>query len=110
MSYAQSVEVVGLSLDEFVVGQGHPAPQVVKMDIEGGEVLALPGMRRLLREHPPLIFLELHGPQAAQVTWDMLYTVGYRLCRMAPNYPLIPSLQALDWKAYVVAMPSQVNQ
>ncbi len=75
------------------------------MDIEGGEVLALPGMRRLLVEARPLILLELHGPEAARLVWDTLSAAGYRLCQMAPGYPQILSLDALDWKAYLVAMP-----
>ena len=60
--YQSEVTVPGISLDEFVYGQGNPPPQVVKMDIEGGEVLALPGMRRVLAEARPLMLMELHGP------------------------------------------------
>jgi FkbM family methyltransferase len=103
--YSQTLEVDGLSLDDFVYVDGNPPPQAVKMDIEGGEVLALPGMSRLLVEAPPLILLELHGPEAACLVWDTLHAAGYRLCRMAPGYPQIPSLDALDWKAYLVALP-----
>jgi FkbM family methyltransferase len=103
--YSQALEVNGLSLDEFVYSDGHPPPQVVKMDIEGGEVLALPGMSRLLVEAPPVILLELHGPEAARLVWDKLLAAGYRLCRMSPGYPQILSLESLDWKAYLVAMP-----
>ena len=61
--YESEVNVLGISLDEFVYGQGNPPPQVVKMDIEGGEVLALPGMRRVLTEARPLMLMELHGPE-----------------------------------------------
>jgi len=104
--YAQTLEVNGLSLDDFVYADGNPPPQVVKMDIEGGEVLALPGMSRLLVEARPLILLELHGPEAARLVWDTLLAAGYRLCQMAPGYPLISSLEALDWKAYLVALPN----
>ena len=104
--YSQTLEVNGLSLDEFVYADGNPPPQVVKMDIEGGEVLALPGMSRLLVAARPSILLELHGPEAARLTWDTLLAAGYRLCRMAPSYPQIPSLEALDWKAYLAAMPA----
>ena len=107
--YSQELEVAGLSLDEFVYAAGNPPPQVVKMDIEGGEVLALPGMSRLLVEARPLILLELHGPEAARQVWDTLHAAGYRLCQMAPGYPQIPSLEALDWKAYLVAMPECIK-
>jgi FkbM family methyltransferase len=103
--YSQELEVAGLSLDEFVYADDNPPPQAVKMDIEGGEVLALPGMSRLLVEARPIILLELHGPQAARLVWDTLLNAGYRLCRMEPGYPKIQALEALDWKAYLVAMP-----
>lgn len=102
-SYPTSISVDGFSLDEFVYAEGHPAPQVVKMDIEGGEVLALPGMRRLLRTARPLILLELHGPEATQKAWEVLSEAGYRLAFMRPGFPAILSPANLPWKAYVVA-------
>jgi FkbM family methyltransferase len=104
-SYTESISVPGIALDDFVYKDGNPAPQVVKMDIEGGEVLALPGMRRLLSEARPLVLMELHGPEAAKAAWDALTSAGYRLCRMERGFPGIPSLDALGWKAYLVAFP-----
>ena len=103
--YSRSINTTGLALDDFVFGQDRPLPQIIKMDIEGGEVLALPGMRRLLRGARPLILLELHGAEAAQAAWNELATAGYRLCRMATGYPPVQSAAELDWKAYVVAIP-----
>jgi FkbM family methyltransferase len=104
MVYSSSLEVKGISLDEFHYGSGNPAPDAVKMDIEGGEVLALPGMQRLLGEVHPLLILELHGPEAAGLAWETLSTAGYRLCKMAPGYPGIDDYAELDWKAYLVAI------
>jgi FkbM family methyltransferase len=103
--YESAISVPGLSLDDFVFGQGHPAPQAVKMDIEGGEVLALPGMRQVLRQARPWMLLELHGPESARAAWDELTAAGYRLQRMQPGWPEIASLEELDWKVYVVAGP-----
>lgn len=105
LAYSQAISVPGIVLDEFVFTLGHPPPALVKIDIEGGEVLALPGMRRVLAEARPILCLELHGPEAARVAWETLVAAGYRLCRMAPGYPPVPSLQGLDWKAYMVALP-----
>jgi len=102
--HRESIEVPAVSLDDFIYREGNPPPQAVKMDIEGGEVLALRGMTRLLTGHPPLILLELHGPEAARAAWDALTAAGYTLHRMVRGYPRIPSLDALDWKAYVVGM------
>jgi hypothetical protein len=103
--HTESIEVPSISLDDFVYRDGNPPPQVIKMDIEGGEVLALQGMSRILVEAHPLIFLELHGPDAAQLAWEVLTAAGYSLHRMTGGYPLVSSFDELDWKAYLVAMP-----
>ena len=103
--YPAEVSVPGISLDEFVYRQGNPPPQVIKMDIEGGEVLALPGMQRVLLEARPLMLMELHGPQSSRVAWENLTNAGYQICWMRHGYPEIPSLEAMGWKAYIVARP-----
>jgi FkbM family methyltransferase len=100
--YKAEITVPGLSLDDFVYQQGNPVPQAVKMDIEGGEVLALPGMQRILREARPVLFLELHGPEAGKVAWETLGTAGYSLHTMEKGYPPIESAEKLGWKAYVI--------
>jgi FkbM family methyltransferase len=103
--YESEVTVPGISLDEFVYGQVNPPPQVVKMDIEGGEVLALPGMHRVLTEARPLMLMELHGPESCRAAWETLTASGYEICWMRPGFPVISSLEALGWKAYIVAKP-----
>jgi FkbM family methyltransferase len=50
-------------LDEL----GLPPPDVVKIDVEGAESRVLRGMTRLLREHRPVLIIELHGDQRAPV-------------------------------------------
>jgi FkbM family methyltransferase len=103
--YAAAITVPGISLDEFVYAQGNPPPQAIKMDIEGGEVLALPGMRRVLAETRPLMLMELHGAESASAAWQALTAAGYQICWMKRGFPPVPSLAALDWKAYLVAKP-----
>jgi FkbM family methyltransferase len=100
--YAESITVPGLSLDDFISVPGNPLPQVIKIDIEGGEVLALPGMRRLLVETHPLVLMELHGPEAARTAWETLTDAGYTLRSMADGHVIV-SLEKLDWKEYVIA-------
>ena len=107
--YASSITVPGISLDEFVYGQGNPPPQVVKMDIEGGEVLALPGMRHLLAEARPRMLMELHGPESARAAWEALTAAGYQIYWMKHGHPPVPSLEALDWKAYLIAKPKPLT-
>ena len=106
--YRSEVSVPGISLDEFVYRQGNPPPQVVKMDIEGGEVMALPGMQRILAEARPLMLMELHGPESSRVAWEILTTAGYEVCWMRPGYPVVPLLEAIGWKACIDAKPSHL--
>jgi FkbM family methyltransferase len=105
LAYTETLEVPGISLDDFVYRDDNPSPDVIKMDIEGGEVLALQGMSRLLNEARPLILLELHGPEAARVAWETLTQADYTIHTMSAGYPQVTSLDALDWKAYLVARP-----
>lgn len=102
--YQAEIRVPALSLDEFVYEQGHPAPDAVKMDIEGGEVLALPGMKRILAEHHPILFIELHGPESEQAAWRALTAAGYTLHEMSTGYPILSTPEKLGWKAYVIAV------
>jgi len=104
-SYKDVIDVEIIDLDAFVFDLRNPEPDIIKIDIEGGEVLALPGMRRLLVEVRPLLLMELHGEGAAQVAWEVLTSSRYNLCRMKRGYPRIEALEDLGWKAYVVGVP-----
>lgn len=101
----ESITIPGISLDDFVYEADQPAPQVIKMDIEGGEVLALPGMRRLLREHEPVLFLECHGREAIGISWEILSGQGYSIRGLQRNYPVISTPDSLDRKVYLAAFP-----
>jgi FkbM family methyltransferase len=105
--YQEKILVQAVSLDQFVYQDGNDIPDLIKLDIEGGEVLALPGMQRVLEEAHPIVLLELHGEQAAKVAWKVFNESGYRICLMKPGYPQVPSLESLDWKAYLVAFPME---
>ncbi len=104
-SYEQSINVNGIALDDFVFKKKQTKPDLIKMDIEGGEGMALAGMQRILKEIRPVFLIELHGQEAASQVWDQLTKNGYSLHQMQHGYPQVQSLQDLDWKAYVVALP-----
>jgi FkbM family methyltransferase len=106
-AYTEAIEVETVRLDDFVFGRGNPAPDLIKMDMEGGEVLAFPGMRRVLRRVRPLLLLELHGPEAGRVAWQALAAADYSVCEMARGYPPIEAAEALGWKAYVLGIPRE---
>jgi Methyltransferase FkbM domain len=48
-----------IRLDEYFHGQAAD-PDLVKIDIDGAELLALQGMRRILQETKPDLLLEVH--------------------------------------------------
>ncbi len=59
----ETLTVPTISLDEYIDEKGIDRVDVMKMDIEGGEVLALEGMAKGLRAgRYGLIVLEWHGP------------------------------------------------
>jgi len=103
--YSQTIKVQGITLDDFVFTQENPPPAVIKMDIEGGEGMALAGMLRLLKVAKPVLLIELHGEEAARQVWDCLKANRYTLSPMHKGAAAIRSLTELDWKAYVIAVP-----
>ena len=103
--YLQKIQVNGLALDDFVFIQKNPAPDLIKMDIEGGEVLAIQGMRRILKESRPVFFIELHGEESARVVWESLTGCGYELSLMKKGYKRVTALNQIGWKAYIIARP-----
>jgi len=101
--YSQTIRVRAVALDDFIFKEGNPPPQVIKMDIEGGEKLAVVGMKRTLAEIKPILLIELHGEEAARSVWDALAESGYTVHTMSKGYPIVLSLASLDWKAYILA-------
>lgn len=66
-TYGTEVQVKVVALDEEAKDQKWNRVDFIKMDIEGGEYLALLGMRQILETWVPKILLELH-PQAVART------------------------------------------
>lgn len=67
--------VVTVSLD-WMLDVGVPIPDVVKIDVEGAEVLALRGAAQLL-ESRPILILEVAGANV-QTVCDLLVPWGYK--------------------------------
>lgn len=103
-SSAQTIEVETIALDDFV--SSHPAPHLVKIDVEGAEVLALQGMHTLLRTAKPVLFIEIHGHEAGYACWELLAEVGYQPYWMHAPYPPIAGVSELKKKSYIIARPA----
>lgn len=103
--YQNSIDVESITLDEFVFKQGNPQPDLIKMDIEGAEGLALQGMTRVIQETQPLLLIELHGKEAAKTCWQILTNSGYSIHKLTKGYPQVADVSNLDWKSYILARP-----
>ncbi len=66
------------SIDDSVAA-GLPPPNVIKMDIEGGEHLAIPGMYDTLKTYRPTLFIEIHDLKSWKVFLDAVDQFNYRV-------------------------------
>jgi FkbM family methyltransferase len=73
---APPIVVETVSLDEFVREEGVDPPDLVKLDVEGAELVALEGMREVLRSAQPLLVCELHWTNAPYL--EFIDSIGYR--------------------------------
>jgi FkbM family methyltransferase len=64
LASGELVNVPATTLDDFIAG-GPPVPQLVKIDVEGGEYEVLRGGESLFTKHRPLIIAEVHHAVAA---------------------------------------------
>jgi FkbM family methyltransferase len=76
------LQVRTVTLDQMVLDSGLPPPEVIKIDIEGGETRALEGARRILARAQPLVFLATHGRQVHSQCCALLEEMGYRLAAL----------------------------
>jgi FkbM family methyltransferase len=72
---AGEIVVQTVTLDEFVRDDGVHAPDLVKIDVEGAELIVLAGMRETLRTLKPLVLCELHDTNAAYA--EFVESIGY---------------------------------
>ena len=66
-------------LDELISRRELPAPDYMKIDIEGAELSALHGARSMLARAHPTIFLATHGSDVHQGCCRLLHSLGYQL-------------------------------
>jgi FkbM family methyltransferase len=100
--HVPAMRIRGVALDDYLPPGG--ALDLVKMDIEGAEAQAIPGMRRLLREAGPTIVLEFHR----EVGWPAipaLTDAGYTFSSL-DGEPLEPLERPEDVPYQLVAAPA----
>ena len=79
LSQAGSIEVECHRLDTLVENGVVPAPDCIKVDVEGAEGAVLRGALGVLSERRPVLFLATHGTEATRECEEILDRVGYAL-------------------------------
>lgn len=74
-----NVQVKTVSLDELISRGEFPAPDYIKIDVEGDEMLVLMGASSMLVNTHPTLFLAAHGHDLHQQCWQLLSFMGYEL-------------------------------
>jgi len=105
--YQESINVPAVSLDDFVFIENNPAPDLIKMDIEGGEALALQGMQKIFNNIRPILLIEIHGNIAGQIAWKLMQKNNYQVLRMGDTHIKITSLERIRPKDYLIALPNK---
>jgi FkbM family methyltransferase len=82
------IKVPTVTLDDFIAAGG-PLPQLVKIDVEGGEYQVLRGGANLFASRKPLIIAEIHHQQAAEQisTWLDEYQYSSQWNTPAEGFP-----------------------
>jgi methyltransferase FkbM-like protein len=73
----QQLQVRTITLDDFVIVDGHQPPNFVKIDVEGAESRVLMGAERVLRMARPTLLVDLHTPEQDVAVGSILADVGY---------------------------------
>ena len=84
-----SYQVPTMRLDTLIERPGIPAPDFIKMDIEGAELAALRGASGLLTTHHPTLVIAFHGEEILAACLELLITHGYMIRDLA-GHTLLP--------------------
>jgi hypothetical protein len=83
-----------------------PAPDLIKIDVEGAEYLVLEGARLLLNQQKPMLFIALHGAEQKRRCQKALEGLDYQIFNLDGSALNTPVLQ--DDEIY--AMPKCYRQ
>ena len=85
LSAAGALEIKLVTLDLLVLQKQIPAPDYLKIDIEGAEFEALKGAIDTLAQFHPVIFLATHGSEVHVACCDLLTSLDYQLSPVTGN-------------------------
>jgi len=90
-----SVDVPCLTLD--VLAESFPSPSLIKIDVEGAELMVLRGGQKLLQDQRPVLYVEVGEEVSAEVArladnldYALFDPSGAPILRCAPNTFIVP--------------------
>jgi len=82
----ESVKSRALKIDTLIEKEKEPEPGLLKIDVEGGELLVLRGGIELLKRKRPLILMEVHHICLMFEIQQFLTGLGYRIKILDPEH------------------------
>lgn len=82
-----------VSIDDLVASGRARPPSLIKMDIEGAELLALQGARQTLLQYHPQILLSVHSEALRESCSQLLVELGYALLPARKSNQILASGQ-----------------
>jgi FkbM family methyltransferase len=101
-SEAGEISVETVTLDEFVQGDDVRTPDLLKIDVEGAELIVVEGMRETLRSAQPLLLCELHDTKLGYEAFVDL--IDYRARVIDGDSP---ELADADRNVHTIAWPRE---
>lgn len=104
-----SVQVKTTTLDDFLASQKITKVDMIKMDVEGAEILALEGMRNTLIKHRPLLFLEFSPHSIIKIKrnpMDFLLTIrniGYSIFEINKAHQRLDNI--VNFQKFIESIP-----
>lgn len=83
VAQAGNLEVSAVRLDDLSVSDALPDPDLVKIDVEGGEEAVFAGGETMFRRARPTIFLSTHGADIHERCLTWLRSLGYATHELA---------------------------
>ncbi len=77
--------VTSRTIDAILLAKELPAPDVLKIDVEGAERMLLDGGREFFRQASPRLVIETHGLEVAKQCLEFLFDHGYSVAACVPT-------------------------
>jgi hypothetical protein len=85
VSPTQCLDVKLASVDSLVASGAIAPPDIIKIDVEGAEGFVLRGALNVLKQHGPIVFVEIHSPALFAECSNLLSGLGYRISMIGTN-------------------------